>query len=293
MLANRVAVVTGGGRGIGAATAKLLALQGVRVMINDLEEDAAKQTMQTIIGLGATADVCVGDITSQHFPDKIMQVTAASLGMPDILVNNAGFLWDGMAHKMSDAQWDAVIACHATAPFRLIRAAAPYMREAGKQERARQQLPRDRCIVNVSSISGLHGNIGQANYAFAKMGLLGLTKTIAKEWGPFGVRCNAVAFGMIETRMTEPVARDPAPAEGASAAHGRKVITLSDGTCLPQGLPSEVAHAWSDAESLKSQVPLARKGRVEEAAGAILMLCSPWAGYITGHCLECTGGVGI
>ena len=197
----------------------------------------------------------------------------------DVIVNNAGFLWDGMLHRMSDQQFAAVLDCHVAAPFRLIRAAAPVMRDAAKSEMERDGRPRDRAIVNVSSTSGLHGAIGQANYAAAKSGVTGLTKTVAKEWGPLGVRCNAVAFGMIDTRMTNAFTDEGTVAVGGEA--------------IPQGLPKHVAAAWTSDEFLRMAVPLARKGEAEEAAAAMAFLASPLSSYITGTTLEVTGGFGI
>mmetsp|Transcript_27608 Transcript_27608/g.65777 ORF Transcript_27608/g.65777 Transcript_27608/m.65777 type:complete len:210 (+) Transcript_27608:316-945(+) len=200
-------------------------------------------------------------------------------GTLDIVVNNAGFLWDGVVHKMEDAQFAAVLECHLTAPFRLARAAAVHMRAAAREELAAGGAPRDRCFVNVSSTSGLHGNVGQANYAAAKAGVIGLTKTLAKEWGPLGIRSNAVAFGMIDTRMTS------AFAEGSTVTVG--------GLEVPQGLPDRVAAAWQKDDLLSAAVPLGRKGTADEAAGGVLFLASPLATYVTGHTLEVTGGMGI
>jgi 3-oxoacyl-[acyl-carrier protein] reductase len=179
-------------------------------------------------------------------------------------------LWDGVLHKMDDAQWNAVLACHLTAPFQLARAAAGHMRTAAKEELAAGGLPRDRCIVNVSSTSGLHGNVGQANYAAAKAGVVGLTKTQAKEWGPLGIRANAVAFGMIDTRMTNAFAADATVEVG--------------GVAVPQGLPEHVAAAWgADSKMLSAIVPLGRKGTADEAAGGVLFLASPLASCTPEH----------
>jgi len=186
-------------------------------------------------------------------------------------VNNAGYTWDGMLHKMTDKQWSAILDVHNTAPFRIIREAAPYMRELSKTEIEKGLPLQPRCIVNVSSTSGLHGNIGQANYATAKLGIVGLTKTVAKEWGAFGIRCNAVAFGAIDTRLTR--------------VKSNQVIEV-DGTKVVLGMP-----AGQKMDS--SRVPLNRVGTAEEAAASILYLASPLANFVTGHCLEVTGGLGI
>lgn len=196
----------------------------------------------------------------------------AKWGKLHILVNNAGYTWDGVIHRMSDRQWEAMLAVHNTAPFRLIRAAAPHMRDAAKKEQEQKGRAKPRCIINISSTSGLHGNAGQANYATAKMGVIGLTKTVAKEWGQFNVRCNAVAFGTIETRLT--------------GAKEKGEHILVDGKKVALGIPAAVQRDFG-------HIPLRRAGSPEEAAGAVLMLASPHASFITGHCLEVTGGMGI
>lgn len=280
MFAGKVAVVTGAGRGIGAAVARRLAREGARVVVNDLDEGAAASVVEELGGAGR-GHAFPGSVTEIGFAEALVDETVAQYGRLDILVNNAGFLWDGVIHKMTDDQWNAIVDVHASAPFRLIRAAAPQMRDLGKAEALRGETPRDRCIVNVSSTSGLHGNAGQANYAMAKAGIVGLTKTVAKEWGPAGVRCNAVAFGMIETRMTRPSSEDEAPVDVGAAGK------------IAQGLPDHVAAAWRNPDVLRATVPLNRPGTDDEAAGAIALLASPLATYVTGHTLECTGGMGI
>ena len=278
MLAHKVAVVTGAGRGIGLSIAKLLARQGASIVVNDLDAGIAEQAAASVRQDGAEAISVPGSVADDGFGERLAQETSSKFGRADILVNNAGMLWDGMLHTMQDDQWQKVLDVHATAPFRIIRAFAPLLRDAGKQEVLDGTTVQDRSIINVSSTSGLHGNLGQANYALAKAGILGLTKTVAKEWGPFGVRCNAVAFGMVDTRMTQSNDGDDSAA---------------DDDAPPQGLPPDVAAMWSSPKMLKMAVPLQRKGTPDEAAGAVLMLASPYASYITGATLECTGGMGI
>ena len=201
---NHVVVVTGAGRGIGAAAARLFAEHGASVVVNDLDREPAEATAREIAsGARGSALAVPGSVTEDGFPEHLLQTAADHFGHVNVVVNNAGFLWDGMLHTMTDEQWRAILEVHATAPFRMIRAAAKHLREPAKAELASGEgFSRNRCIVNVSSTSGLHGNVGQANYATAKMGIVGLTKTVAKEWGRFGIRCNAVAFGFMETRMT-------------------------------------------------------------------------------------------
>ena len=279
MLRGRVALLTGAGRGIGAAASRIFAQQGAKLVVNDLDLGEAESIAKEIVAAGGEAVAVGGSVTDAALPAALVDAAVSSYGGVDVIVNNAGFLWDGMLHKMGDEQWDAILQCHVTAPFRIIRAAAPHMRDAAKREMEQHGRPRDRAIVNVSSTTGLHGAVGQANYAAAKAGILGLTKTVAKEWGPLGVRCNAVAFGMIDTRMTNAFADD-----GAIEIGGAQV---------PQGLPKHLANMWNSEEFVKMVVPLARKGDADEAANAMAFLASPMASYVSGHCLEVTGGFGI
>lgn len=271
---NQVVVITGAGRGIGAAAARMFAAEGASVVVNDLDDGPAAEVVSEIEQLGGTAIPFAGDVTDEAFPDRLIAAAVNSFGKINVLVNNAGFTWDGMLHRMSDEQWRSVLEVHATAPFRLIRAATPYLRDVGKAELERgEPFSENRCIINVSSTSGLHGNVGQANYAMAKMGIVGLTKTVAKEWGRFGVRCNAVAFGFIETRMTGP------KEEGEAIVVGDHEIV--------QGIP----------DAMRSRAftgnPLGRPGSATEAAAGIVLMASPLASYVTGHTLEVTGGAGI
>ncbi len=270
---GQVAIITGAGRGIGAATAKLFAEHGARVVVSDRDEAPAKEVAAEIRAAGGDAVAFAGDITDPEFPDALVAETMAKYGQLNILVNNAGYTWDGMLHKMSDKQWDAMMSVHLAAPFRLVRAAAPHMREAAKREASEGRRPEPRCVINVSSTSGLHGNAGQANYSAAKMGIVGFTKTIAKEWGSFGIRCNAVAFGFIETRLTQDKALNES-------------VTV-DGETIQLGIPGHLR------DLSLMVIPMGRTGTPEEAAGGVLFLASPLAGYVTGHTLEVTGGYGI
>jgi 3-oxoacyl-[acyl-carrier protein] reductase len=271
---NQVVVVTGAGRGIGAAAARLFARHGAAVVVNDRDEGPAWETAEAIEAEGGTAHAIAGSVTEDGFPERLLEEAVGRFGKLNVLVNNAGFTWDGMLHTMTDEQWLRVLEIHTFAPFRLIRAAARYLREPAKQElEAGQPFSENRVIVNVSSTSGLHGNVGQANYATAKMGIVGLTKTVAKEWGRFGVRCNAVAFGFIDTRMTRP------KEEGEAIEIGGQPIV--------QGIPEAMrGRAFTNN-------PLGRPGTAEEAAGGIVLMASPLAAYVTGHTLEVTGGAGI
>lgn len=273
MLENQTAIVTGAGRGIGAATAKLLAAHGANVVVSDLDKEPSEAVAAEIRRDGGKAISVFGDVTDPEFPERLMNATIEKFGKLHILVNNAGYTWDGVIHKTTDEQWAAIIDVHLTAPFRLIRAAAPHMREAAKTEMSAGMPPEPRCIINVSSTSGLHGNAGQINYASAKMGIVGMTKTVAKEWGQFNIRCNAVAYGTIETRLIK------AKEEGEQINVKGQVVSL--------GIPQHMR------DMMVMMIPLGRTGTPDEAAGAVLLLASPYASYITGHVLEVTGGFGI
>src|SRR6186997_796182 len=198
LLDGKTAIITGSARGIGRATAELFAAEGAQVTINDIDGDIAEQAAGEI--KGETIAVS-GDLTKPGACDEVVQKTIDAFGKVDILVNNAGYTWDGVAHKMTDEQFQAMLDIHTVVPFRICRAAAPHLRDPAKQERdeGREVF---RKIVNVSSISGTMGNAGQVNYSAAKAGVVGFTKTLAKEWGGFKINVNAVAFGFIETRLT-------------------------------------------------------------------------------------------
>ena len=278
MFTDQTVIITGGGRGIGAAAARLFAAQGARVVVNDLNPEPAEESAHAIIQAGGQAIAVPGSVTDPAFPDKLMRAAADAFGAIHILVNNAGYTWDGMIHKMTDEQWQAILDVHATAPFRMIRAVAPYLREPAQAEKEAGQPFSNRCIVNISSTSGLHGNIGQINYATAKMGIVGLTKTVAKEWGYLGIRCNGVAFGYVDTRLT----RTKEVQEEAIEIGGKEIVL---------GIPQKV-RAQLDA-NIEQRIPLGRAGTAEEAAGGIVLMASPLARYVTGHVLEVTGGMGI
>ena len=266
LLEDKVAIVTGSARGIGRATAELLAAHGARVVINDLDPDLAEQTASEIDG---ETIVFAGDLTRDGVPDSLVAHAADAFGRIDILVNNAGYTMDGTAHKMTDDGFQKMLDIHLVVPFRMCRAVAPHFREPAKRE-AREGVEVFRKIVNISSVTGTFGNAGQANYASGKAGVVGLTKTLAKEWGRFKVNVNAAFFGYIETRLT------------ASDADENTIDI--DGEALQLGMPDAVR------QMATALIPLGRAGTPEEAAGGVLLLCTPWADYITGQVLGITGG---
>jgi 3-oxoacyl-[acyl-carrier protein] reductase len=266
LLEDRVAIVTGSARGIGQATARLLVEHGAKVVVSDLDRDAAAEAADAMPG---DTVVHAGDLTHVGVPESLVDAAIGAWGRLDIVVNNAGYTLDAPIHKMTDDWWQRMLDIHVTAPFHVLRAAAPHLREPAKAERA-QGIEVFRKVVNVSSISGTMGNGGQANYAAAKSAVVGLTKTLAKEWGPFKINVNAVAFGWIETRLT-------AAQEGNTAEF--------DGEQVQLGISEEIRGTAPRA------IPLGRGGTPEEAAGGIFLLCSPWSNYVHGQVLNVTGGL--
>jgi 3-oxoacyl-[acyl-carrier protein] reductase len=266
VLDGKSAIVTGSARGIGRAVAELLSDNGAQVLINDLDGDVAEQAAQEIKG---ETTVFAGDLTKPDIPDQLVQKAVDDFGKIDIIVNNAGYTWDGPIHKMGDEQFQAMLDIHTIVPFRIMRAAAPHLREPAKKEReAGEEVFRK--IVNVSSISGTFGNAGQANYSAAKAGLVGLTKTVAKEWGQFKINVNAVAFGFVETRLT-------ASKEEAGSF-------TKDGEEIQLGIPEQLR------QMAAMIIPLGRPAQPEEAAGPVFFLVGPWSNYIHGQVLNVTGG---
>jgi 3-oxoacyl-[acyl-carrier protein] reductase len=267
VLDGKSAIVTGSARGIGRATAELLASQGAQVLINDLDGDVAEQAAGEIQGETA---VFAGDLTKSDAPEALVKAAVDAFGKIDILVNNAGYTIDAPLHKMSDEQFQAMLDIHTVVPFRVLRAAAPYLRDPAKKERE-EGVEVFRKVVNVSSTSGTFGNPGQANYSAGKAGVVGLTKTLAKEWGQFKINVNAVAFGFIDTRLTQ--AKDD---ENNMEIGGEKVQL---------GIPEQLRQMAS------MLIPLGRPATPEEAAGGVFFLCSPWSNYVQGQTLHITGGM--
>jgi|SRR5579875_388647 len=266
LLDGKVAIVTGSARGIGRATAELLCEQGAKVLINDLDADVAEQAASEIDG---ETVVFAGDLTKPGVCEQLVERAIGAWGKVDILVNNAGYTIDAPIHKMSDEAFQRMLDIHSVVPFRMCRAVAPHMREPAKAERERGEEV-FRKIVNVTSISGTMGNAGQANYSSGKSAVIGLTKTLAKEWGQFKINVNAVAFGFIETRLT-------------AVKDSSNVIEI-DGERVQLGIPEQLRGMAA------MMIPLGRPGTPEEAAGGIFLLCSPWSNYITGQVLTVSGG---
>ncbi|KAK4163401.1 hypothetical protein QBC43DRAFT_320027 [Cladorrhinum sp. PSN259] len=267
LLAGQVAIITGSGQGIGAECARLFANEGAKVIVSDIDAPKAENVAAQIRSAGGEALAVPGDLLKDDYIKELVR-KAAEFGnnKVHIIVNNAGFTWDAVIHKMTDKQWDTILSLHSTVPFKLVREAASFFRVKDGE-------PRN--IVNISSTSGVHGNAGQANYALAKAGVIGLTKTIAKEWGPsFGVRANTIAFGHIETRLT------------ANKEAGAFVEI--DGQKVALGIPEKQKKSGGPVPYL--DIPLRRPGTATEAANAVLAIASPLSAYISGQTISVTGG---
>ena len=270
-LQGKVALITGSGRGIGRELALKLASEGASIVVNDLDVAPAEEAVAAIHAAGGKAVACVGSVTAADFADRFIKTALDHFGGIDIIVNNAGYTWDSVVQKMTDEQWYAMIDVHLTAPFRILRAASGFIRETAKKE-AEQGIENFRKVVNISSIAGTGGNAGQINYSTAKAGILGMTKTMAKEWGRYKVNVNAVAFGLIKTRLTETEASSGATVD----IEGRKIRV---------GVGADLMKA------METQIPLGRGGTPQEAAGAVALFCYPESNYISGETIVCGGGI--
>ena len=265
-LEGKVAIVSGSGRGIGRAVALKLASEGARVVVNDKDAEPAEEAAAAIREAGGEAVVCAGSVTDDDFGDRFVQTALDSFGGLDIIVNNAGYTWDSVIQKMTDEQFRAILEVHVTAPFRILRAAAEPIRKFAKAEAAEGREV-FRKVVNISSVSGLGGNAGQINYAAGKAAVVGMTKTLSKEWGRYKVNVNCVAFGFIRTRMTAPIAGD--------GETSRKVGVQ----------PALIEHLEQNA------IPLGRLGTPEEAADGVYLFCIPESNYISGQVITVGGGI--
>lgn len=270
-LTGKVAIVSGSGRGIGRAVALKLASEGASVVVNDLDEEPAMEAVAAIEAAGGRAAACIGNVTAPDFGERFVQMALDRFGGLDIIVNNAGYTRDAVIQKQTDEQFQAMLDVHVMAPFRILRAAAEPIRLLAKQE-ALEGREAIRKVVNISSMAGTNGNPGQVNYSSAKAALVGMTKTLSKEWGRYKVCVNCVAFGFIETRLTKST-DDP---ESRIEIEGRTIQA---------GVPSQSLGAFA------SMIPLGRAGSAEEAAGGVYLFCQPESDYVSGQVLLVGGGI--
>jgi 3-oxoacyl-[acyl-carrier protein] reductase len=266
-LAGKVAIITGAGRGIGEQAALKLSEAGAQVVISDVDGDAARAAAD---GLPGEAAVHTGDLTAPGACDAAIATAIEAFGKLDIVVNNAGYAWDGPIHKISDEQFQAMLDIHTVVPFRILRAAAPHLREPAKEDRAAGREVY-RKVVNVTSLAGMMGNAGQVAYSAAKAGCVGLTRALAKEWGQLRINVNAIAFGVIDTRLTAPVGT------AGSVEVGERTIEL--------GIPEQARAGF------KMMISLGAPGTPEQAARGIYFLCSPMSDYVHGQVLPVSGGL--
>ncbi len=269
-LDGKVALITGSGRGIGREIALKLASDGARLVINDLDADPAQETVEAIKAMGGEAVACVGSVTAPDFAERFIGAAVENYKGLDIIVNNAGYTWDNVIQKMTDEQWYAIMDCHLTAPFRILRAAQPVIRALSKSE-TESGVRNVRKVVNISSMAGVFGNVGQTNYSAAKAGIMGVTQALAKEWGRMNVTVNCVAFGLIKTRLTG------STADGAT--------TNIDGRDIKVGVNPGLL------SMMEQTIPLGRGGTPEEAAGSVYLFCIPESDYVSGQTLICSGGL--
>jgi 3-oxoacyl-[acyl-carrier protein] reductase len=269
-LEGKTAIVTGSGRGIGRAIATRLVSAGACVMLNDLDERMLHESRKALPD-PERVDVFAGDLTDPLVPGRVVESTLDRFKAIDIIVNNAGYSWDNVIQKTTDEQFQAMLDIHLVTPFRLLRAASTYIRETAKRELSIGKMVM-RKVVNITSISGTDGNPGQAGYSAGKAGVIGLTRTLAKEWGRFNVNVNAVGFGLIETRLVQPLDAESASME----MHGHQI---------------RLGVQKSMLDSVKSACPLGRLGTPDDAAKAVLFFCSPLSDYVTGEVLICSGGL--
>lgn len=269
---GKVAIVTGSGRGIGKEIALRLVRDGAKVVINDIDDTPAKETVAEIEKMGGKAVACNGDVAKPDFGDRIVKTAVDAFGGCHVVVNNAGYTWDSVIQKMTDEQWYAILDVHLTAPFRILRAFQQHFRgEVEKERAAGKRIVRK--VVNISSTSGVNGNAGQSNYSAGKAGIIGLTKTLAKEFGRYDVTVNAVAFGYIQTRLTKPLSQGE---EGEIEVQGRKV---------------KIGVQGGRIAAMNQMIPLGRGGLPTEAAGSVYLFCSPDSDYVSGQCLVVNGGL--
>lgn len=270
-LEGKVALITGSGRGIGRALALKLAREGARVVVNDLDEAPAAAVVDEIKAGGGGAIAVPGTVTAADFGERFVAAAMQTFGGVDIIVSNAGYTIDSVIQKMSDENFDKMIDVHLKAPFRILRAAAEPIRVMAKKE-AQEGREVFRKVVLISSVAGTGGNVGQVNYSSAKAGLIGMTKSLSKEWGRYKVCVNCVAFGLIGTRL-------------AQASENPEAKIEIEGKAIQMGIPAASLNAF------RANIPLGREGTPEEAADGVYLFCSPESNYVSGQIVIVGGGL--
>lgn len=270
-LKGKTALVTGTAQGIGRALALKLAGEGANVFAIDLDADGLKSLAEEISAAGGACKTFAGDITEVDFGDRAVAVCLEQFGDIHIIVNNAGYIWNSRIVNHTDEQWYAMIDVHATGPFRILRAAGRHFRAQSKLADKEGRTDVTRKVVNVSSISGLYGAETQFSYSAAKSALFGMTRSLAKDWGRYNVTVNCVAFGHIETRLTQEFEGEIPEIDVGGRKH--KV-----------GIPAQAI------EMSKAMTPLRRAGSPEDGAGAIFLFCLPESDFITGEIISASGG---
>ncbi|MDE2765143.1 MAG: SDR family oxidoreductase [Chloroflexota bacterium] len=265
-ITGKTAIVTGAGRGIGRGLAAALAAHGARLVLNDLDQTPLEETAALT---GGDPALVAGSVTDPQVGARLTEAALDRFGALDVVAACAGYTWDGMFHRMTDDQWRAIVDVHLNGTYNVARPAFAAMRDLARAEAERGERPAPRKIVTVSSMSAF-GNVGQANYAAAKAGVVGLTRTLALEGARFNILANSAAFGPIDTRLTR--AREEQDERVGEAA---------------LGIPQAARDAYLAA------IPLGRTGTIEEAVGPLLFLASDHANYVSGALLEVNGAAHI
>lgn len=271
-LDGKVALVTGAGRGIGRSVALKLASEGAAVFVNDLDEEPMAECIGAVVAAGGKAMGLAGSVTAEGVPDDLVHAAIDGLGGLDIIVNNAGYIWNTTVQNQTDEQIDAMLAVHAAAPIRILRAAAPHFRERFRAEQAEGQSV-CRKVVNISSMASVFGMPAAVSYAAGKGAQQGITTSMAREWGRYNVTVNAVAFGYIDTRLTQ-----------RFEAGGQATIHV-------EGKDHKVGFQEGAQHELLKLVPLGRIGSPDDAANGVYLFCAPESDYITGQTLVVGGGL--
>lgn len=253
-LENQVAIITGSGRGIGRSLAIEMARSRVKVVINDLDEEVAFSVVEEVRNNGGEAVAVIGSVAEKETAEQLVKKAVVEFGTVNILINNAAVTRPAMIDKMTDEQWDLVVDVGMKGVFNCLQAVAPIFKARGKEK---PDALSNGKIINITSVAGLTGTIGQINYSAVKAGVVGMTMSTAREWGKYRIQSNAVAFGIVETRMTETIRTE------------------------------------KFEDIYKGKIVLNRFAKTEDVVPGIMFLSSPGADYITGHVLNISGGFHI